>query len=227
MTHITVWMCWVCFIYVCYICAWCSVCRRLLLALCDGRREGKEGMCVSMTTHLLVALYKARRGGRERRANRYWQGTLWNKGRPMLPADCNSTSCAASERSRHADSVRCYATYWSPSHSFIVLRIPHWTDRPGKAAGCHANGRHSAPTTHPEGHVTHPQTQRTCSSIRQTGPNAERLKPNRVKQNTLGVWDWKKSTCCWIVPWKLNLQCLIILKIIKNSVSVEANARRI
>lgn len=74
-----------------FICVWCAVCWRLLLALCDGRRKGKEGTCVSMTTHLLAALYKARRGGRERRANRYWQGTLWNKGRPMLPADCNST----------------------------------------------------------------------------------------------------------------------------------------
>lgn len=38
-----------------------------------------------------------------------------------------------------------------------------------------------------------PQTHGTCSSIRQTGPNAERLKPNlRVEQNTLGVWEWKR-----------------------------------
>lgn len=45
-------------------------------------------------THLLVALYKARRGERERRSNRYWQGTLWNKGRP--------TCCLLTETAPHA-----------------------------------------------------------------------------------------------------------------------------
>lgn len=62
------------------ICVWvfvcvCAVFGRLILDwLGDGGREVKEGICVSTTTHLIVALYKARRGGRERRANRYWQG---------------------------------------------------------------------------------------------------------------------------------------------------------
>lgn len=68
-SHVTVCVC------VCVLCLYARVlshlCRWLLLAVRDERREGKEGSCVSMTTHLLVALYKARRGGRERRANRY------------------------------------------------------------------------------------------------------------------------------------------------------------
>lgn len=38
---------------------------------CDGRRKEKEGTRVSMATHLLVGLYKAEQGGKERRANRY------------------------------------------------------------------------------------------------------------------------------------------------------------
>lgn len=66
---------------------------------------------------------------------------------------------------------------WCPSHSFNVLRIPHWTSRLlRRQVAMPMYDTH--PTTHPEGYVTHPQTQRTCSSIRQTGPNAERLKPN-------------------------------------------------
>ncbi len=64
------------------VCECVSVC--VCLCVCVGcslevdptcvvdRGRGKEGTCVSsMITHLLVALYKARRGGRERRANRY------------------------------------------------------------------------------------------------------------------------------------------------------------
>lgn len=122
MSHITVCLCYLCLYarVLSHLCCW------LLLAVRDERRKGKEGTCVSMTTHLLVALYKARRGGRERRANRYWQGTLSNKGRPMLPADSNSTSCAASKRSQHADSVRGYATQlmsitflYCPAHSTL------------------------------------------------------------------------------------------------------------
>ncbi|XP_029294981.1 uncharacterized protein LOC115013117 [Cottoperca gobio] len=46
----------------------------------------------------------------------------------------------------------------SPSHFFFLLRIPHWT----KAASCHANGRHSAPPSHP------PQPRRTCDTSTDT-----------------------------------------------------------
>lgn len=188
----------VCVIYVCV----CCVLSGGGFYLRDGQR--KEGTSVSMTTHLLVALYKARRGGRERRANCYWQGTLWNKGRPMLPADSNSTPMR-SFRTEPACRQRLRLRHKSISMAFpfflkiiFVLRIPHWTSRLGKAASCHANGRQSAPTTQPR--VTSertPQTHGTCSSIRQdwTKRRATQTKL-RVKQNTLGVWEWKRSTCC-------------------------------
>lgn len=161
-------------LFVC-VCVLSAVWRWLLLAW--WTEEGKRRAHV--TTHLLVALYKARRGGRERRANRYWQGTLWNKGRPMLPAaDSNSTPMRSlKKRSQHADSVRGYATSPSPSHSFLtfffffLLRIPHWPSRLGKAMPKTDDTQPPQPNKSDMWHT--PQTHGTCSSIRRTGPNAE------------------------------------------------------
>lgn len=48
------------------------------------------------------------------------------------------------KRSQHADSVRGHATYRSPSHSFDRPAHSTLDQQAGKAAGCHANGRHSA-----------------------------------------------------------------------------------
>lgn len=119
----------------------------------------------------------------------------------MLPADWNGTPCAASERSQHADSVPSYATDRSKSHSFYVLRIPHGTNRLLRRQVAMLTDDTQPPPqpSLPPTDMWHTHRQRgTCSSIRQTGPNAERLKPNRVKQSTLGVWEWKRSTCCFI-----------------------------
>ena len=137
--------------------------QRLLLVLCDGQRKGEEGTCVSMTTHLRVALYKARRGGGERRANRYWHSVeegeahaaCWLKQDPMRSFRAEP-ACRQRPRLRN-----------------ISISIAFHQ----QAAGCHANGRHNPPPP-PSPRVTHPQTQRTCSSIRQTGPKAARLKPD-------------------------------------------------
>ena len=164
------------YVYVCqYVCVLSAVWWWLLLAWWteEGRRRAH------VTTHLLVALYKARRGGRERRANRYWQGTLWNKGRPMLPAaDSNSTPMRSSKkRSQHADSVRGYATSPSPSHSFwtffFFFSCAFHTGPAGLVRPCQKTDNTQPPQPNKSDIWHTPQTHGTCSSIRRTGPNAE------------------------------------------------------
>lgn len=200
MSHITVcvYVCqFVLFMFVCVVCS-------LVVASTCVMDRGRRAQVSPWQPTCLWPFIKP--GGVEERegltvTDRALCGT---RGGPCCLLTQTAPPCAASERSQHADSVYGYATNPSPWHSFLflkiifVLRIPHWTSRLGKAASCHANGRQSAPTTQPR--VTSertPQTHGTCSSIRQdwTKRRATQTKL-RVKQNTLGVWEWKRSTCC-------------------------------
>lgn len=146
------------------VCMFCVFAECSLEVATTWRKEGE--MRAHVTTHLLVALYKARRGGRERRANRYWH--LVEQGEAH--AACwlkQHSSCAASEQSQHADSVRGYA---DKSLSITFHSGPAGLVRPCQHSLSNTT-RHSPPTAHQEWHVTHTQqTHGTCSSIRQTGP---------------------------------------------------------
>lgn len=133
-----------------------------------GRRRDAH-----VTTHLLVALDKARRegggGGRKRRANRYYyssveQGEAHAARRLKQPPPLMRSF---RKRCQHADGVCGKVIH--------LHRILGWTGRLRKAT---TDKRHSAPLT-----VTHGDMlqQRLASA------SAEQLRPNREAQNTSGV----------------------------------------
>ncbi len=184
MSRITLWVCMpVCVIYVCV-----CVCSLAVAPTCvmDRGRERRAHVSPWQPTCLWPFIKPGGVGEREGLTvtDRALCGT---RGGPCCLLTQTAPPCAASERSQHADSVRGYATksisHRIPLFFFFLFSFScafHTeTSRLGKAAGCHANGRHSAPQPTKSYMWQHPtDTHGTCSSIRQTGPNAERLKRN-------------------------------------------------
>lgn len=124
-----------------------------------------------VTTHLLVALYKAGRGGRKTGLT-VTSTNLWTKGdvhaarRLEPPPPPPPHSCVASERGASMQTASA-GKRPSPSHSGF-----------GAAGSVKPNGRHSAPPTETHGDMLrHPPA---CT-------DAERLRPDREAQNTSGV----------------------------------------
>lgn len=122
-----------------------------------------------MTTHLLVALYKDRRGGRERRANCYWQGTLEEQGEAhaacwleqhLMRSFTTKPTCRQRPRLRSVTIPRRIP--------LLGLRIPHGTSGLVRQQVAMPTDDTQPPQPRPERDTP---TQRTCSSIRRTGPN--------------------------------------------------------
>lgn len=148
-----------------------------------------------MTTHLLVALYKDRRGGRERRANCYWQGTLEEQGEAhaacwleqhLMRSFTTKPTCRQRPRLRSVTIPRRIP--------LLGLRIPHGT------SGL-VRQQVAMPTDDTQPPQPRPERDTPTDTEDMLQHPSDWTKPNRVKRNTLGVWEWKRSSCCWIFMW--------------------------
>lgn len=143
----------------------------VLRCLPHGGQRGR-GRDAYVTTHLLVALDKARRGGRgvEEREGLTVTTTIFvERGEAHAARRLKQPplSCAAAERGASMQTASAEVIH--------PHRIPGWTSRLRKAM---TNGRHSAPPTVTHGDML--QQLPVCA-------NAEQLRPDREAQNTSGV----------------------------------------
>lgn len=136
-----------------------------------------------MTTHLLVALYKARRGGRERRANRYWQVgqvCVWG----------GTHAARRLKRDPHAQLHMQAASAATASGAFHTG--PAGMVRPQVAMPTDHNSPPSETPPPQRWHVTQRGT--ACSSIRPTGTQGGATGTRqRVKQNPSVLWAGRGS----------------------------------
>lgn len=142
------------------------------------------------------------------------------RGGPCCLLTQTAPPCAASERSQHADSVRGYATksisiafLFSFFFFFFSCAFHTETSRLGKAAGCHANGRHSAPQptksdSTPQTHTGHApasvRLDQTQSDSNQTESEAEHIGSVRVEEGQPAAGSTSGSYCIYSTILKME-----------------------